>query len=188
VTGAGEARVLHDAEALAGAVRRLGAEVSAAYPGGVLLVAVLKGSILFVADLARRITVPCEIEFLAISSYTAGTGRVRIVKDLDHDVHGRDVVLVEDIVDTGLTCTYVLGELRRRGPASLEVCTLFDRGTRRIVPVPVRFRGFEVADDLLVGYGLDVAGRYRNLPFVAAGDPQALEGDPDAYVGALYGR
>ena len=108
---------------------------------------------------------PCEIDFLGISAYTEGTGRVRIVKDLDHDVHDRDVVLVEDIVDTGLTCTYVLGELRRRGPASVEVCTLFDRRARRIVPVPVRFSGFEAPDELLLGYGLDVAGRYRNLPF-----------------------
>jgi hypoxanthine phosphoribosyltransferase len=188
VTGAAEPRVLHDRRALAEAAERLGREVSAAYPGGVLLVAVLKGSILFLADLARRVTAPCEVDFLAISSYAAGTGRVRIVKDLDGDVHGRDVVLVEDIVDTGLTCTYVLGELGRRGPASLEVCTLFDRRARRIVPVPLRFRGFEVADDLLLGYGLDVMGRYRNLPFVATGDPRALERDPDAHVGALYGR
>ena len=183
-----DARVLHDRQALARTVDRLGADVSAAYPAGVLLVAVLKGSILFLADLARRLTVPCEVDFLAISSYAQGTGRVRIVKDLDHDVHGRDVVLVEDIVDTGLTCTYVLGELGRRGPASLAVCTLFDRRTRRIVPVPLRFTGLEVADDLLLGFGLDVAGRYRNLPFVAVGDPRALEADPDAYVAALYGR
>jgi len=188
VTGAGGARVLYDSEELAETVARLGRELSSAHPDGVLLVAVLKGSILFVADLARRLTVPCEVDFLAISSYAEGTGRVRIVKDLDHDVHGRNVILVEDIVDTGLTCTYVLGELGRRGPASLEVCTLFDRRTRRIVPVPVRFTGFEVEDDLLLGYGLDVAGRYRNLPFVAVGDPRALESDPDAHVGALYGR
>jgi len=188
VTGPGGARVLHDSRELAAAVARLGRELSDAYPGGVLLVAVLKGSILFLADLARAVTVPCEVDFLAISTYTEGTGRVRIVKDLDQDVHGRHVVLVEDIVDTGLTCTYVLGELGRRGPASLEVCTLFDRRTRRIVPVPVRFTGFEAADDLLLGYGLDIAGRYRNLPFVAAGDPRALETDPDAHVAALYGR
>ena len=95
---------------------RLGAELSAAYPDGVLLVAVLKGSLPFLADLARRVTVPCEIDFLGISTYTEGTGRVRIVKDLDHDVHDRHVVLVEDIVDTGLTCTYILGELD--GPRS----------------------------------------------------------------------
>jgi hypoxanthine phosphoribosyltransferase len=188
VTDRSAARILHDRHALAQTVARLGAELSTAYPDGALLVAVLKGCLPFVADLARRMTVPCEIDFLAISTYTEGTGRVRIVKDLDQDVHSRDVVLVEDIVDTGLTCTYILGELGRRGPRSLEVCTLFDRQVRRIVPVPVRFSGFEATDDLLLGYGLDVAGRYRNLPFVAAGDPRTLETDPDAYVGALYGR
>ncbi|HXQ89996.1 MAG TPA: hypoxanthine phosphoribosyltransferase [Acidimicrobiales bacterium] len=182
------ARILYERAELAHTVARLGQEVSAAYPEGVLLVAVLKGSLPFVADLARQVTVPCEIDFLGISTYTEGTGRVQIVKDLDHDVNGRHVVLVEDIVDTGLTSTYILGELGRRGPGSLEVCTLFDRRVRRIVPVSVRFSGFEATDDLLLGYGLDVAGRYRNLPFVAAGDPQTLETDPDAYVGALYGR
>ncbi|HVA04512.1 MAG TPA: hypoxanthine phosphoribosyltransferase [Acidimicrobiales bacterium] len=188
MTERGGARILHDRDALARTVARLGEELSAAYPAGVLLVAVLKGSLPFVADLARRVTVPCEVDFLGISTYTEGTGRVRIVKDLDHDVHDRNVVLVEDIVDTGLTCTYILGELRRRGPGSLEVCTLFDRRVRRIVPVMVRFSGFEATDDLLLGYGLDVEGRYRNLPFVAAGDPRTLENDPDAYVAALYGR
>jgi hypoxanthine phosphoribosyltransferase len=188
VTSPGGARVLHSPDDLARAADRLGRALSEAYPDGVLLAAVLKGSILFLADLARRVTAPCEVDFLGISAYAAGTGRVRIVKDLDHDVHGRDVVLVEDIVDTGLTCTYVLGELRRRGPASLEVCTLFDRRARRIVPVALRFVGFEATDDLLLGYGLDVAGRYRNLPFVAVGDPRALESDPDAHVESLYGR
>ena len=188
MTERGGARILHDRDELAQAVARLGKELSVAYPDGMLLVAVLKGSLPFLADLARWVTVPCEVDFLGISTYTEGTGRVQIVKDLDHDVHGLHVVLVEDIVDTGLTCTYILGELGRRGPASLEVCTLFDRRARRIVPVAVRFSGFEAPDDLLLGYGLDVAGRYRNLPFVAAGDPRTLESDPDAYVGALYGR
>jgi hypoxanthine phosphoribosyltransferase len=188
VTGRAGARILHDRDDLAVATAKLGAEVSDAYPAGVLLVAVLKGSIFFLADLVRNLTVPCEVDFLGISAYTEGTGRVRIVKDLDGDVHDRDVILVEDIVDTGLTSTYVLGELRRRGPASVEVCTLFDRRARRIVPVPVRFSGFEAPDELLLGYGLDVAGRYRNLRFVAAGDREALESDPEAHVGELYGR
>jgi hypoxanthine phosphoribosyltransferase len=188
VTGPEGARVLHSADDLARATAHLGRAISEAYPDGVLLVAVLKGSMLFLADLARRVTVPCEVDFLGISAYTAGTGRVRITKDLDHDVHSQDVVLVEDIVDTGLTSTYVSGELRRRGPASLEVCTLFDRRARRIVPVALRFVGFEATDDLLLGYGLDVAGRYRNLPFVAVGDHKALESDPDAHVESLYGR
>jgi len=188
VTTTDSARVAFDATALAEATDRLAGELSEAYPAGVLLVAVLKGSMFFLADLIRRLRVPAEVDFLAISSYAAGTGRVRLVKDLETDVHGRHVVLVEDIVDTGLTCTYLLGELGRRGVASLEVCTLFDRRTRRIVPVPLRFVGFPVTDDLLVGYGLDVAGRYRNLRYVAVVDPRTVESDPDAYVGGLYGR
>jgi hypoxanthine phosphoribosyltransferase len=188
VTGLARARILHERHEIAAATARLGAELSAAYPTGMSFVAVLKGSIFFLADLVRNVTVPCEVDFLGISAYTAGTGRVRIVKDLDHDVHDRHVVLVEDIVDTGLTSTYVLGELRRREPASVEVCTLFDRRARRIVPVPVRFAGFEAPDELLLGYGLDVAGRYRNLRFVAAGDREGLEEDPEAHVGQLYGR
>jgi hypoxanthine phosphoribosyltransferase len=180
--------MLHDEVELARVTRRLGAELSEAYPEGMLLVAVLKGSVFFLADLVRQTFVPCQVDFLGISAYTPGTGRVRITKDLDQDVCGRDVVLVEDVVDTGLTSTYVLGELRRRGPVSLEVCALFDRRPQRIVPVPVRFRGFEATDDLLLGYGLDVAGRYRNLPFVAAGDQHLLESDPDAHVAELYER
>lgn len=184
----GSARILFGRAELAAATERLGAELSGAYPRGMLLVAVLKGSVFFLSDLVRRTHVPCKIDFLGISAYTAGTGRVRITKDLDFDVCGEDVVLVEDVVDTGLTCTYVLGELRQREPASLEVCTLFDRRASRIVPVDVRFRGFEVADELLLGYGLDVSGRYRNLPFVAAGDRRLLELDPDAHVTDLYGR
>jgi len=188
VSAPGDAHILHERAELQATVARLAGEVSAAYPAGVLLVAVLKGSIFFLADLVRRLHVACEVDFLGISAYAAGTGRVRITKDLDQDVLGRDVLLVEDIVDTGLTCSYVLGQLRGRGPASVEVCALFDRLATRIVPVEVRFRGYDVAEDLLVGYGLDVAGRYRNLPFVAAGDRRALEADPDAHVEALYGR
>ena len=188
MTSQGGPPVLHDHTELASAAARLGAELSDAYPRGMLFVAVLKGSIFFLADLVRQTSVPCQIDFLGISAYTAGTGRVQITKDLDHDVCDREVVLVEDVVDTGLTCTYVLGELRRRGPASLEVCALFDRQARRIVPVTVRFRGFETGDDLLLGYGLDIEGRYRNLPFVVAGDRRRLEADPDAHVAELYGR
>jgi hypoxanthine phosphoribosyltransferase len=173
---------------LSAATDRLAGELSEAYPDGVLLVAVLKGSMFFLSDLVRRMTVPCQVDFLGISAYAEGTGRVRITKDLDDDIHGRDVVLVEDVVDTGLTCTYILNELRGRGPASVEVCTLFDRRTRRIVPVAIGFVGFPVTEDLLLGFGLDVAGRYRNPPFVAAAPPGPLEADPDAYVAQLYGR
>lgn len=184
----GESRILFDAADLDAVCGRLAGELGEHYPDGMLLVAVLKGSLPFLSDLIRRLTVPCRVDFLAISAYRAGTGRVRLVKDLEHDVAGLDVVLVEDIVDTGLTCTYVLGELERRQPASLEVCTLFDRRARRIVPVELRFVGLEAPDELLLGYGLDVEGRYRNLDFVAAGDREALRSDPDAHVEALYGR
>ena len=168
---------------------RLGDELSAAYPDGVLLVAVLKGSLPFVADLVRQVTVPCEVDFLGISTYTEGTGRVRIVKDLDHDVHDRHVVLVEDIVDTGLTCTYILGELGRRGPG-------VGRGVHPVRPPGpadrARARCASRASRPPMTCSSATAstwpGRYRNLPFVAAGDPRTLETDPDAYVGALYGR
>jgi hypoxanthine phosphoribosyltransferase len=128
------------------------------------------------------------VDFLAISAYAPDTGRVRIVKDVDVDVYDRHVVLVEDIVDTGLTLTYLLQELRGRGPRSVEACTLLDKSVRRIVPTSVRFTGFDVGDDFLLGYGLDFAGRYRNLDRVVAGDLEVLRADPDAYVGALFAR
>ena len=159
-------RILVAEAELGAGVRRLGAEVSAAHPDGVLLVAVLKGSVLFLADLVRAITVPVEVDFLAISAYAEGTGRVRLVKDLDADIGGRDVVLVEDIVDTGLTVTYLLGMLERRSPRSLEVCTLLDRRAQRIVPLAPAYVGFEIADEFVVGYGLDWDGRLRNLPYI----------------------
>jgi hypoxanthine phosphoribosyltransferase len=179
-------RVLIPADELQAGVRRLGAELSAAYGDGVVLVAVLKGSVVFLADLVRAMTIRPEIDFLAISAYAAGTGRVRIVKDLDVDVHGRDVVLVEDIVDTGLTLTYLLDELGRRQPRSLEVCALLDKAVRRIVPAPVRFRGFEIGDEFVLGYGLDYAERYRNLDHVVTSDLDTLRARPDAYVEELF--
>jgi len=167
-------------------VQRLGAEISAAYPRGVLLVAVLKGSVWFLADLLRATTVAAEVDFMAVSSYAPDTGRVRILKDLDSDICGRDVVLVEDIVDTGLTLTYLLGELARRQPTSLEVCALLDKSTRRIVPTRLRFVGFDIEDAFALGSGLDYAGRYRNLPRVVAGDLDALRADPEAHVEELF--
>ena len=178
-------RIVVGRDELRAGVARLGAEISAAYPDGVVLVAVLKGSVLFLADLVRAVTVPVEVDFLAISSYAEGTGRVRIVKDLAVDIAGRDVVLVEDIVDTGLTLTYILGELGHRGPRSLAACTLLDRRAQRILPTPVRFAGFEVDDEFVVGYGLDFAERYRNAEVVAAVDVTVLQGDADAYVESL---
>ena len=166
----------------------MAAEISAVHSDGVVLVAVLKGSLPFLSDLVRRLTVVPEIDFMAISAYAPASGRVRIVKDLDTDISGRDVVLVEDIVDTGLTLHYLLAELGRRQPRSLEACTLLDRTSRRIIPTPVRYRGFEVGDEFVVGYGLDYEQRYRNLDRVVVADPAVLRDDPDAYVPSLYAR
>lgn len=181
------ARILIDAATLDARTAALGAELSATYDDGVVLVAVLKGGVPFLADLARRLTIDPTIDFLAVSSYAAGTGRVRIVKDLDTDVTGKDVVLVEDVVDTGLTTTYLLGELSRRSPRSLEVCALLDKSARRLVPVPVRWVGFVIAAEYVVGYGLDHRERYRNLRVVVEPDLAALRADPDAHVAELYG-
>jgi hypoxanthine phosphoribosyltransferase len=168
-------------------VARLAAELSDRYPDGVVLASVLKGSLLFVADVVREMTSPAEVDFLAISTYAPNTGRVRILKDLEADVHGRDVVLVEDIVDTGLTAAYLLNELSQRGPRSLALCTLLDKSARRLIPIPIDFTGFEIPDAFVIGYGLDFLGRYRNLDAVFAGDLDALRADPDAHVKALYG-
>ncbi len=181
-------RQLIGPDQLQAAVTRLGAELSRAYPSGVLLVGVLKGSVPFLADLIRAVDVDVTVDFLAISAYTEGTGRVRIVKDLEADIWGRDVVLVEDIVDTGLTATYVLGELRRRGPRTVEVCTVLDKSVRRLVPVPIRFAGFEIGDEFVVGYGMDFGERFRNLDRIIAADVHALRADPNAYFDALYRR
>jgi hypoxanthine phosphoribosyltransferase len=181
------ARVVHDRAEVDAALRRLGRELATAYPQGALFVAVQMGSILVLGDLIRRIGASCAVDFISVSDYAGGSGRARIVQDLATDVHDRDVVLVEDIVDTGLTCAYVLETLRGRGPRSLAVCALLDRRSRRIVPVPVRFVGFEARDDLLIGRGLGVAGKYRNLDLIAAADPSVLEKDSDAYVEQFYG-
>lgn len=167
-------------------MRRLGDEISARYPDGVVLVGVLKGSLIFLADLVRQTSVASEVEFLAITSYQPDSGRVRILKDLDIDIHDRDVLLVEDIVDTGLTATYLRRELDQRGPRSVGLCTLLDKTARRLIPVELDFVGFAVPDEFVIGYGLDFAGRYRNLDAIYAGDVAALVEDPDAHVKALY--
>lgn len=181
------AEPLADAAVLDAVVTRLAAEVDAAHPEGVLLVAVLKGSLLFLSDLVRAMRTPVTVDFLAISAYAPDSGRVRLVKDLDLDIGGRHVVLVEDIVDTGLTLGYLLGELGRRRPASLEVCTLLDKVARRLLPTDLAYRGLEAPDSFVLGYGLDFAGRYRNLTGLWIGDPAVLAADPDAYVAQLYG-
>lgn len=169
-------------------VARLAAEIDRDHPDGVLLVGVLKGSLFFLSDLARALRVPCEVDFIAISHFAPDSGRVRITKDLDADLTGRGVVVVEDIVDTGLTLSYLLGQLHARGPASLKVCTLLDRVRRRIVPLPTRYLGFTIDDEFILGYGLDYAERYRNVAGLAVGDLRELERDPDTYVSNFYGR
>lgn len=182
--------VLLDAIGLQVEVARLGREVTRDHPDGVLLVGVLKGALIFLADLVRAIgDVPIEVDFMAISRYAPDSGRVRIVQDLRTAIGGRDVVLVEDIVDTGLTMTYLLSCLRERDPRSIEVCALIDRPERRIVPVDVRYRGIEAEGHVFaLGYGLHFRDLYRNLPFVVCGERDALVERPDAYVGDLYGR
>jgi hypoxanthine phosphoribosyltransferase len=163
--------ILIDEETLAARVAELGAEVSSDYQGrDLLLIGVLKGAVFFMADLMRHLTVPCEVDFMAISSYgdsTDSSGIVRILKDLDINIEGRDVLVVEDIIDSGLTLSYLMRNLESREPASLEVCALLTKPARREIDVPVRYVGFEIPNRFVVGYGLDFAERYRNLPYVA---------------------
>ena len=162
--------VLIDEDALQARIRELGAEVSSDYAGKeLLLVGVLKGAVFFMADLMRSITVPCEIDFMAISSYGASTdssGVVRILKDLDINIEDRHVLVVEDIIDSGLTLSYLMRNLESREPASLEVCALMTKPERREIEVDVRYVGFEIPNRFVIGYGLDFAERYRNLPYV----------------------
>jgi len=159
-------------------VRDLGARISADYAGRELsLVSILKGGTFFLVDLARAIEVPVTIDFFGISSYGADrhSGVVRITKDLDESIEGRDVLLVEDIVDTGLTLGYIRRALEARGPASLRTCVLFDRPYRRIVDLPVEYRGLELPDLFVVGYGLDWQQKYRNLPYVGVLNPELYD-------------
>ena len=153
-------------------VREIGQQITADYAErDLLLVCVLKGAVFFLADLMRHIEIPCEVDFMAVSSYgseTDSSGVVRILKDLDRPIAGRDVLIIEDIVDSGLTLQYLLRNLGARGPASLEVCALLTKPDRRKVDLPTRYLGFEIPDKFAIGYGLDVGERYRNLPYVAA--------------------
>jgi hypoxanthine phosphoribosyltransferase len=153
-------------------VRELGERISEDYADrDLLLVCVLKGAVFFLADLMRAISIPCEVDFMAVSSYGSATdssGVVRILKDLDRPIAGRDVLIVEDIVDSGLTLQYLLRNLGAREPASLEVCALLTKPERRKVELPTRYVGFEIPDKFAIGYGLDHAERHRNLPYVAA--------------------
>jgi hypoxanthine phosphoribosyltransferase len=162
--------ILIDADALRSRIAELGEDISVAYAGqDLLLIGVLKGAVFFMADLMRHLTVPCEVDFMAISSYGAATdssGVVRILKDLDINIEGRHVLVVEDIIDSGLTLSYLMRNLEAREPASLEICALLTKPDRREIDVPVRWIGFEIPNRFVIGYGLDFAERYRNLPYV----------------------
>jgi hypoxanthine phosphoribosyltransferase len=181
------ATVLYSEEEIQGRVRDLGEQLSRAYRGrSPVLISVLKGGFVFLADLIRAVDLPLRVDFMSISRYATGspaTGVVRVIKDLDQDIGGEDVVVVEDIIDTGLTLSYLLTTLAARNPASIEVCTLLDKSVRRIAPLDIQFRGFDCPDRFVVGYGLDYGERYRNLPFILevpnqsslAERPEALE-------------
>jgi hypoxanthine phosphoribosyltransferase len=161
-------------EELSRRVSELGAEISADYEGrDLLMIGVLKGAVPFIADLMRELTIECEVDFMAVSSYGSATdssGVVRILKDLEASIDGRHVLLVEDIIDSGLTLHYLLKNLRARNPASLEVCALLTKPERRRVDLPIRYVGFEIPNRFAIGYGLDHAQRYRNLRYVAVLD------------------
>jgi hypoxanthine phosphoribosyltransferase len=164
-------KILFTEEQIQKRIQELGAEISGAYQDrAIKLISVLKGSIFFLTALARHISIPVQFDFLAISSFSSSRrapGVVRISKDLDHGIEGEDVLLVEDIIDTGLTARYLLHTLAGRQPNSLSVCAFLDKTPRRIVQVPVRFRCFEIPDRFVVGFGLDYNQLYRNLPYVA---------------------
>jgi hypoxanthine phosphoribosyltransferase len=167
-----------DEDALSVRVRELGQMISERHATDrIRLVTVLRGGLFFLADLCREIDADVTLDFLAVAPYVPGTGgAVRVTKDLDDDVEGDVVILVEDVVDTGLTVNYVLSLLRARSPRSLEVCALLDKPARRIAQVPIEYTGFSMSDHFLVGYGLDLDGRYRNLPFVAELRSEAVLG------------
>lgn len=160
-------------------VQELGRRITEDYEGkNPLFIGVLKGSFIFMADLVRAVDTPCETEFLGVSSYGSGsesTGVVRITRDLSCDIKGRHVILVEDILDTGLTLNYLVGYLNNRQPASIEICTLLDKPERRQVEVDVKYSGFEIPDAFVIGYGLDYAEKYRNLPYIGELKPEVYQ-------------
>jgi hypoxanthine phosphoribosyltransferase len=172
------AAVLVTPEKLKDRVDDLARQISADYAGEeLLLVGVLKGAVFFMADLARRLTVPCALDFMAVSSYGSSTdssGVVRILKDLDSEIQGRHVLIVEDIIDSGLTLSYLLKNLRSRKPASLEICALLTKPARRRTQIDCRYVGFEIPDEFVVGYGLDYAEHYRTLDFIGVLTPEAV--------------
>lgn len=171
--------VLYDAQQIGDKVKELGETLSKDFSGrNPLVICVLKGAFIFMADLVKEITVPLEIDFMAVSSYgqsTKSSGVVKIIKDLDVSVEGRDVLIVEDIIDSGLTLSYLIDVLERRNAKSVTVVTLFDKPARRTVELEADYKGFTLPDEFVVGYGLDFAEKYRNLPYIGILKPQVYE-------------
>ncbi len=171
--------VLYSQEYLAGVVKELGRRISEDYKGkNLLMVSVLKGSVVFMADLMRAITIPCNIDFMSVSSYGSGvktSGVVKIIKDLDINLEGKDLLLVEDILDSGMTLHYIRDMLNQRNPRSIRLCTLFDKPERRTVDIAADYFGAVVPDAFIVGYGLDYDEKYRNLPYVGILKPEVYE-------------
>ena len=163
-------RVMLSEEEVNERIRVIGEQISKDYEGKEIhMICVLKGGVFFMCELAKRITVPVSLDFMAVSSYggdTKSSGVVKIVKDLDESIQGKDVLVVEDIVDSGRTLSYLMDMLRDRKPKSLQLCTLLDKPDRRVIPVDVNYTGFSIPDEFVVGYGLDYAQKYRNLPFI----------------------
>ena len=180
ILGANISEVLIPSEEIRRSVSEMGGAISRDYAGRTpLLVGVLKGVLYFMADLLRATTIPVQVDFIAVSSYSPearGRGLVRFVKDLDLPITGRHVLFVEDVVDTGLTMSYILRNLKLREPASLEVCVLFNKPNHRLVNIPIKYKGFDLPDRLVVGYGLDYREKYRNLPFVGLLKPRVFQG------------
>jgi len=162
-------------------VVELGKQISLDYAGKELMaVGILKGAMIFLADLVRNVTVPTRLDFMAVSSYgfsAYSSGEVRILKDLEQSVEGCHMLIVEDIVDTGLTLNYLLGNLKSRGPASVKLCALLDKPSRRVLPVEIDYKGFTIPDEFVVGYGLDYNERYRNLPQIMVLSPKVYKGE-----------
>ena len=174
--------VLLDSQTVANRVAELGAQLTADYAGrDPVLVSVLKGAFVFLADLMRAMDMPTSIDLMEVSSYGAGTessGQVRILKDLSKSIEGRDVIVVEDIIDTGLTLNYLLGYLADRQPASIKICCLLDKPARRLAEIKIEYRGFTIPDRFVIGYGLDYNERYRNLPYIGVLKPSVYGGAP----------
>ena len=176
--------ILLSGEEVQARVGELGAQLAADYEGREpVLVSVLKGSIIFLADLVRAMPIPLSIDLMEVSSYGASTessGQVRILKDLSTSIEGREVIVVEDIIDTGLTLNYLLRYLHDKGPASIRICCLLDKPARRLAPIEIDYRGFTIADRFVIGYGLDYGERYRNLPYIGVLRPSVYGAAPPA--------